>query len=418
MSYGTSVTKTRTRLPDPAITFQLLLVTNLNDSVGGMTATFSRADSGTYLDSTSGLITIAIANIARFEANGILVEEARTNICLQTEDFSSVSWTESADALAIVGNEAVAPDGISTADLLIDDSGGGTGTVFVFQSITTATSTAHTYSMFLKEDQLNWARLQISGMASQDLLAYFDLINGVVGATVGSDNTSEFIESVGNGWYRSRFTFTTDSVDTLANYRVFVADDNGDVTVDLDGTSSIFVWGSNLEAGEFATSYIPATTVSVLRSADFLSYNDDTVLLDSEGSLFAEITPLFSSTISNDAVIVNIADQLIGPLYITDDTTQKVAIGDGTNVATYDPTFIAGQTYKVAACWSAAANEMQIVVNGVAGTVQPYDGAFARTAGTMYIGADSTGNHFNGNIKNVIGYNNDLGETQLKIITG
>ena len=199
----------------------------------------------------------------------------RTNICLQNRDFGT-TWAEvnardNADTL----NTAVAPDGTTTADKLIDDSGTGSGSVLYTQAMTFAISTVYTISYYSKADQLNWTRLIIGSLGALTLSAFYDLTNGVMGATVGGDVTSTFIEnakltfpSAPDGWFRGGFTFNSDASDTAGTINIYVADANNDSSVARDGTSSIFLWGSQLEPNPFATPLIPTTTVAVSRSED------------------------------------------------------------------------------------------------------------------------------------------------------
>ena len=60
--------------------------------------TFTRNASGTYFDA-NGLIQLALTNVPRFgydpvthAPRGLLIEDARTNLCLQSADFTSASW--------------------------------------------------------------------------------------------------------------------------------------------------------------------------------------------------------------------------------------------------------------------------------------------------------------------------------------
>lgn len=187
----------------------------------------------------------------------------RTNICLQSEDLS-VTWGNilSVDAQS----QGVAPDGKNTANKLTDDSSTGTGGAQIRQAITIDDSTQHTLSAHLKADQLNWARLLVT-LAGNSPAVYFDLNNGVVGTETGTVDSSSIID-IGDSWYRCIMTYTTTTESGSPLHRIYLADADTDAIVDLDGTSSIFVWGAQLETGDFASPYIPTTTESVSRAED------------------------------------------------------------------------------------------------------------------------------------------------------
>jgi len=69
-----------------------------------------------------------------------------------------------------------------------------------------------------------------------------------------------------------------------------VASSISSAVVDLDGTSSIFVWGAQLETGPIATSYIPTTTASVTRVKDDITQTGAQSLIgQTEGTLYLEV---------------------------------------------------------------------------------------------------------------------------------
>lgn len=232
----------------------------------------------------------------------------RTNICLQSEDLSTTWGEATAKTLAIVGNEAIAPNGTRTADLLSDDSSTGNSFIAVQQDLTIATGTTFTYSVYLKADGLDWAFLDVQNLAALAISAYFDLTNGAVGATTGANNTSEFIEGVGNGWFRCGIVFASDAVDSTGRLRIALADSNGDNSVAADGTSSIFVWGVQLEASSSATAYI--STTDTARSG-----NMPPIVLPA--SFAAGSNRDFPGIRFNEALVVNPDDAATGEITIT-----------------------------------------------------------------------------------------------------
>ena len=88
--------------------------------------TFTRASTGTYVGSNGTLRTAGI-NEARFdhspltlESLGLLVEEARTNLLLRSEEFDNASWTKTRSS--VTANAITAPDRTLTGDKLIDST--------------------------------------------------------------------------------------------------------------------------------------------------------------------------------------------------------------------------------------------------------------------------------------------------------
>jgi hypothetical protein len=184
---------------------------------------------------------------------------SRTNLCLQSEDLST-TWTnfQSIDTQA----QGIAPDGTNTANKLVDDSGGGSGDCPIQQLLTISTATEYTLSAYLKADQLTQSQLAFGNNGALSIAAYFDLAAGTTLST-HNDVTSSFIVDVGNGWYRCGLVFTSDAVDTNGYFQIRTNETDGAGAVTRDGTSSILIWGTQLETGATATNYIPTTTAAV-----------------------------------------------------------------------------------------------------------------------------------------------------------
>ena len=185
---------------------------------------------------------------------GLLIEESRTNLYSRSEEFETGAWVKTRSS--ITADATTAPDGTLTADKLVEDT--TASNTHIIQSAITPPATAHTLSVFAKKGERTWIVLRLGGANT-----FFNLDDGTIAA--GSSN-SPTITNFGNGWYRCT---VTSSAGTQGQF--WLATNSTTTSYTGDGTSGLFLWGAQLEAGSFATSYIPTTTGSVVRSADVCS---------------------------------------------------------------------------------------------------------------------------------------------------
>jgi hypothetical protein len=124
----------------------------------------------------------------------------------------------------------------------------------------------------------------------------FNLADGTAGSyiafqagTASNGTGSATIVNVGNGWYRCSVTVTPVGV-TATDTQLYIALHDGTSTSYTgDNTSGAYIWGAQLEAGAFPTSYIPTTSAAVTRSADSAVVTPISSFYNqSEGTLFAE----------------------------------------------------------------------------------------------------------------------------------
>jgi len=281
--------------------------------------TFTRASSGTYFDST-GTLQTATTNVARFDYNpttlaplGLLIEEARTNLCLYSEDLNQADWVKGANVTATY-NTIVAPDGATTGDTLTI-SGANNGT---FENITVFASTTYTWSW--------WVRL--GTLAAADFK--FAIYNNTTSAFIASDIVPTQTPT-STGWTRISYTFTTPVGCTSIRVYVFR---NG-----LVSTGTVNVWGQQLEAGAFSTSYIPTTTTALTRAADVATMT---------GANFSNwYNPLEGTTVVEASTVSSSASGML-TYAISDNTFNNSIYGN----------FSSGNTYRGA----------NVLVGGVAQT--------------------------------------------------
>ena len=225
--------------------------------------TFTRASAATSF-SARGLIETVASGAPRIDydpvslaCRGLLIEEQRTNLLAYSQDFDNGAWSKTRATVA--ANATTAPDGTITADKLVEDSSANTS--HYLYSTFSASAQTYTFSVYLKDAGRSWANLVLSTGSSG---AMFNLATGAKG--VVSDGYTSDITPAGNGWYRCSVTTTATAATWYAEVDIGEADN--DIGYTGDGTSGIYIWGAQLEAGAFPTSYIPTTASQVTRAAD------------------------------------------------------------------------------------------------------------------------------------------------------
>jgi hypothetical protein len=212
-------------------------------------------------------------NIPRLDySNGtcpsLLVEPQRTNIATNSENFATYTTFQA----SVTSNDTTAPNGLQTADK-ITTTGSGSGSVYI-PSVSLATG-SNTASCYFKAGNSNIVAIDSNGSGGY-WGAAFNLSNQTY--TIFGITSSASIEEVGNGWYRCSVTASTSSTAYLA---FGVIGNTG---------STAYAWGAQLEAGSYATSYIPTTSASVTRNADVISKTGISSLIgQTEGVLFCDI---------------------------------------------------------------------------------------------------------------------------------
>lgn len=227
--------------------------------------TVTRALNTATCVNSAGTVVGVNANLPRFDFDpvtlaprGLLIEEARTNLFLQSSDTTQSDWTK---VLVSVSTTTTSPDGTANAYKVSENS---TATdAFYLRQNASSPAGAHTLSFFAKKAERDVIFATLDGASNTK---WFDLTNGTTGGSGGG--TSRII-AYPNGWYRCEYAFTTSS-GTLNNF-LFLSNTTAAITHTGSVGSGLFIWGAQLEAGAFATSYIPTTTTSLTRNRDIVT---------------------------------------------------------------------------------------------------------------------------------------------------
>jgi hypothetical protein len=232
--------------------------------------TFTGGNQGTFTGS-DGFIQSATTNVPRFDHDplsrqslGLLSEVERTNSLLRSEEFDNASWAKNRSSIAL--KAAVAPSGLIAASKFIEDTSIG-NTHTVLQSTSYVAGVTYTASVYVKTAERTYINMELGGSVAFGTAtsATFSLLEKSVFFESNSPATS--LIDVGSGWQRLSVSKMASST-ANSNVILYLSNNSGARVYTGDGTSGIFLWGAQLEAGSIPSSYIPTTTTAVTRTAD------------------------------------------------------------------------------------------------------------------------------------------------------
>jgi hypothetical protein len=304
---------------------------------------------------------------------GINPITGRRNLLTYTEQFDNAAWTKV--ATSVTANTAAAPDGTTTADLLVPNTVTTNHAAYFLSSLSAGVS--YTASIYAKAG--GYDKVVISDWNEATRLATFDLTNGTAtlsgsGATVTLSNV--IITSFGNGWYRCSVQITKSTAGQLAYFVNSAAGYAG------DGTSGILVWGAQLELGSTATAYQKVVsqyevTEAGVQSVSYLAFDgvDDGMVTNTitpainKAQIFAGVRHLAALT----GIVAETSTSIDGNNGVVRLTAQAAfnysAGSKGTTAQSVtSPTIGAINTSVLAAIGDISAPSLNIRTNGVAAT--------------------------------------------------
>jgi len=282
----------------PSLDLQFATSKTLDDRVSGQNLiTFSRSTTGTYVDS-NGVIQTAAIDAPRFDHDpttnaslGLLVEESRTNVMLYSEDFTNTYWTTQNGLTDLNTNGVLNPKG-DQAYLYTANSGSARKRLITAN--TTPGAVSFVFSVYIKSAGARYVQLLWAPTGFD--YCNFDLVAGTPG-TKGSGISNPKITDVGDGWYRlSMYVQNTTPTQIFSILAVDSASATFAAPAIYTG-EAFYLFGTQVEAGAFPTSYIPTSGSTVTRAADVVSItgsNFSKWYNQSEGTIFAEAKMSFA----------------------------------------------------------------------------------------------------------------------------
>jgi hypothetical protein len=290
----------------------------------------------------------------------LLLEKQSTNLVTYSEQFDNAAWTLDGDGVgqSVTANYSTSPDGTQNADRLQLNKTGGT-----YSRIRQDKSGAGTYAwtVYMKS---NTSNNQNVGLRLDNTA-----INCVVTPT----------------WQR----FTLNATVGTPQSQILLFDS----IVGNDETADISIWGAQLEASSYPTSYIPTTSASATRVSDACTKTGASALIgQSEGTIFLDFVVNGQSVAANAINIYNndfsaTTISTIAITYVNGTLGAYSFLGNGTfdNVGIIGTGYSIGQRIKLA--YRYKSGDFALYINGVQKQTSSTTMTFNGTKTEIYLNA-------------------------------
>lgn len=323
---------------------------------------------------------------------GVLIEQAATNLLTYSNTFSNATWT--ATNLTNVTTTTTGPDGVTTSATQLNETVTNAAHSLT-QSVTKAASAIAYYASVFAKVGTGRTRIamQLDDGAGNTLAYAFDVSGGLISSatTAGTPFTSDTatITSVGNGWYRCTIGATSNTATTI---NVTLLSDNGSgagaVSTSFAGTAAngCYVYQAQLEVfttAPSATSPIITGSATVTRVVTAITlactsfpYNQPT------GSIYV----MWNATIIGSQRLLELSNGPAARVVDMATSASKFTFFNGTSTMTSGANVNSGAVNKGAGAY--ATTDYASVLNG--GTAAAAATVTVNTAVTLYFGTSSS----------------------------
>jgi hypothetical protein len=348
-----------------------------------------------YIETTTAAVYGGITdNVPRLDYTGgatcpaLLLEPQRTNLNPYSEYFGTF-WNSLGNE-TITSNYGVSPEGLSNATRFQATSAGRGG---IYANIAVNNGTTYTLSFYAKS------------------------LSGAQKLRIGADNGcvnpqgAETFE-VTTEWQK----FTTTITSTQNSWNIFF--DNVESGIGCSGTylnCDMLVYAYQLEAGSYATSYIPTYGTSVTFANDVCSKTGISSLIgQTEGTLFLEIDAVNFETDQRFAISDGTAANRIALRMASGGAIQLSVVIESVTQASISGSGSVGNTYKIAGAYKE--NDFVLYINGSlidTDTSGSVSGTFSRLATDRGV----SGQDFYNPIKQALLFKTRLSNEELADLT-
>jgi hypothetical protein len=278
----------------------------------------------------------------------LLLEKQSTNLVVQSNDMTQ--WVNGAGTMT--KNATTSPDGTNNA-LSFDNSGD-------CSTFASASNGVYSWSLFVKQGTSATASIDMSDGTTGDVITTFTFSTKTFsGTSAGGSWTSPSTSYIdlGNGWYRITLIATKNAGSSIGHKII------------ASGSGYTYVYGAQLEASSYPTSYIPTTSASATRVADVCSKTGISSLIgQTQGTIFYQIQRnntdndarlQISDGTTNNWLFVSIESGLVPRLYCN--------VGGVNQFSVYGSSVDNG-FHKVALAYKN--NDFKVYIDGVASITQ------------------------------------------------
>ena len=297
--------------------------------------TFSRGSDGTRVGA-GGLVETISSNIPRLDYSNsdcpsLLLEPQRTNLVTQSEDLST-TWLKSGGVTLTSGQ--ISPKG-DTSAYKVQMTSGANNYLYIGGGT-------------------NGVEYTISGYFKADSSINIGFSDGSV-----SPNSIDLTTD----WKRFSFTFTRNG----GGLQI----DNYFGVSPSQQAKTFYVWGVQMEAGSYATSYIKTTGSIITRQKDICINGGDANLFNiSEGTLFVDTTPFEREATDRITLSNNNYNNRIIISKVNATQLQFFVISNNSTSLIYTPNINYNSRNKIAITFKQ--NEFKIYLNGLLKYTDPF----------------------------------------------